>query len=58
MNNLPKWIIDFNAKKLPDNYYKQGWKTLYPLNTYNQSTADEQTFEGKPFWCRHERFSL
>lgn len=56
MNELPKWVNDFNAKKLPDNYFKQGWKTLYPINTYVQSTADEQPFEGKPFGADVKKF--
>ncbi|HEX7847273.1 MAG TPA: alkaline phosphatase PafA [Chitinophagaceae bacterium] len=49
MNELPKWAKDFNAKKLVDKYYEQGWKTLYPANTYLQSTSDEKPYEGKPF---------
>ena len=32
-----------------DKYYEQGWNTLYPINTYQQSTADEKAYEGKPF---------
>ncbi len=42
---LPQWVIDFNAKALPDAYLKQGWKTLYPINTYVQSTADQKPYE-------------
>jgi len=49
MKQLPQWVNDLNAKKLPDSYFKQGWKTLYPLNTYVQSTADVQDYEEKPF---------
>lgn len=49
MNDLPKWVKDVNAKKLPDEYYKTGWNTLYPKDTYVQSTADENNYEGKPF---------
>lgn len=49
MNDLPKWVMDVNAKKLPDEYYKMGWNTLYPKDTYVQSTADENNYEGKPF---------
>jgi predicted AlkP superfamily pyrophosphatase or phosphodiesterase len=56
MNELPKWVNDFNAKKLPDSYLKQGWKTLYPLNTYVQSTEDEQSYEVKPFGAEKKRF--
>jgi hypothetical protein len=41
MNTLPPWVTAFNAQKLPDAYLKQSWKTLYPLNTYVQSTAEQ-----------------
>jgi predicted AlkP superfamily pyrophosphatase or phosphodiesterase len=49
MNDLPQWVKDFNAKKLVDQYYQQGWNTLYPINTYTQSTEDDKTYEAKPF---------
>ena len=47
MNELPQWVKDLNAKKLVDKYYGQGWPTLYPINTYSQSTADEKGYESK-----------
>lgn len=47
MNELPQWVKDLNAKKLVDKYYEQGWQTLYPVNTYTQSTADEKGYESK-----------
>src|SRR5205085_10377538 len=49
MKNLPEWVLKFNEQKSVDKYYKQGWSTLYPLNTYTQSTTDENAYEGKPF---------
>ena len=49
MNQLPKWVTDFNAKKLVDKYYDQGWTTLYPINTYVQSTEDAKPYEAKVF---------
>lgn len=52
MNELPKWVTDFNSQKLVDKYYQQGWNTLFPLNTYTQSTADEKPYEGKPFGAK------
>jgi predicted AlkP superfamily pyrophosphatase or phosphodiesterase len=48
MNELPKWVSDFNKQKLVDKYFQQGWNLLYPANTYVQSTADEKNYEGKP----------
>jgi predicted AlkP superfamily pyrophosphatase or phosphodiesterase len=46
MNDLPKWVKDFNARKLVDKYYNQGWNTLFPLNTYIQSTEDNNPWKG------------
>lgn len=48
-NSLPQWVTEMNNKKLPDQYFKKGWNTIYPIDTYQQSTKDEQVFEGKPF---------
>jgi predicted AlkP superfamily pyrophosphatase or phosphodiesterase len=42
---LPQWVNDFNAKKLVDSYYKLNWKTLYPIETYTQSTKDFRPYE-------------
>jgi predicted AlkP superfamily pyrophosphatase or phosphodiesterase len=47
MTDLPQWAKDFNAKKLVDKYYEQGWPSLYPVNTYSQSTADDKPYESK-----------
>ena len=47
MKALPGWVTTFNQKKLVDQYYQQGWNTLYPINTYAQSTADENNYEVK-----------
>lgn len=52
MNELPKWVTDFNDQKLVDKYYQQGWNLLYPVSTYLQSTADEKPYEAKPFGAR------
>ncbi|MCW3081458.1 alkaline phosphatase PafA [Segetibacter sp.] len=46
MKDLPDWVKQFNNKKLPDQYLQQNWNTLYPINTYVQSTADDKTYEG------------
>ncbi len=49
MNELPKWVADFNSQQVVDKYYEKGWSTLYPLNTYKQSTEDDKNWEAKPF---------
>lgn len=56
MSDLPKWVKDLNAKKLVDNYYAQDWNTLYPLNTYVQSTPDEEPYEYRPFGANAKGF--
>lgn len=43
---LPKWVSDFNAKKIPDTYLKQTWNPLFPINSYKNSLPDDNTFEG------------
>lgn len=48
MNDLPAWVKKFNDQKLPAQYLKQDWNTLYPINTYLQSTEDNSPkYEGK-----------
>lgn len=46
MKEMPQWMVQLNAKKLPDTYMARSWKTLYPLDTYVQSTADAKAYEG------------
>ena len=46
MQALPQWVLQLNAKKLPDTYLAENWKTLYPITTYTQSTADASKYEG------------
>jgi hypothetical protein len=45
MQELPAWVKEFNGKKFVDKYYEQGWNTLYPINTYIQSSADSKKYE-------------
>lgn len=49
MNELPGWVTSFNNQKLVDRYYAQGWKTLYPISSYIQSTSDTNNYEVKTF---------
>ena len=45
-DSLPKWVNDFNALKLPWQYLKENWKTVYELTKYTESTEDEKWYEG------------
>lgn len=47
MNELPKWVNDFNNQKIVDKYYQQGWNLLYPAASYVKSTSDEKSYEAK-----------
>ncbi|MDZ7897422.1 MAG: alkaline phosphatase PafA [Arcicella sp.] len=47
MNDLPKWVQDFNGLKMPQKYMAEGWKTLLPIEQYTESTADNQPYEAK-----------
>lgn len=47
MNELPAWVNQFNNRKLPDSLMAQNWNTLYPKDTYKQSSADDKPYEGR-----------
>jgi len=47
MDQLPKWVADFNEKKQISQYAKEGWKTLLPIEQYVESTADDVPWERK-----------
>lgn len=55
-NSLPAWVTAFNAKKLADKYYQDGWSTLYPIKSYVNSTEDEKPYEAKPFGAAAKGF--
>jgi predicted AlkP superfamily pyrophosphatase or phosphodiesterase len=47
MNELPKWVQKFNKKHTVDQYLKD-WNTLYDIESYVASGADDSPFEGFP----------
>ena len=47
MNDLPQWVNNFNALKMPQKYMAEGWKTLLPIEQYTESVADDQPYESK-----------
>jgi len=49
MKALPAWVNSFNAAKSVDSFYALGWKTLYPINTYTESTGDNMAYENRMF---------
>ncbi|MXV49929.1 alkaline phosphatase family protein [Pedobacter sp. HMF7647] len=48
MKNLPAWVDAFNGQAIGKKYMSQPWTTLYPVASYQQSTADNSPYEG-PF---------
>jgi len=45
MEQLPNWVNKFNASKKVEDYLSTPWETLYEMNTYTQSIADNNEFE-------------
>lgn len=43
--SLPQWLDDFNRQDLARKYLLQDWNTLYPIDTYTESTADSTLYE-------------
>ncbi len=46
-DKLPDWVNNFNSQKNIDKLIANGWNTLYPIDTYKESTADDVMWEGK-----------
>jgi predicted AlkP superfamily pyrophosphatase or phosphodiesterase len=47
MKDLPDWAKKFNANDEPAKLVANDWNTLYPVNSYKQSSADNVSWEGK-----------
>lgn len=45
MNQLPKWVADFNSSGKAQSY-KKAWNTLKDINTYLESGSDNNSYEG------------
>ncbi len=48
MNELPKWVSDFNGKQTARQYLQQGWTTLLPIEQYTESLPDDNNYESAP----------
>lgn len=46
-NKLPKWVKNFNANGKADAYLNEPWNTYYDIETYTESIADDNPYEGK-----------
>ena len=45
MEKLPEWVNKFNKQKLPNKYLSKKWETLYPIDSYKESTSDDNNYE-------------
>lgn len=45
MDRLPEWVKEFNKNQYPQKLLMQEWNTLYPINTYKESSADNNPYE-------------
>jgi predicted AlkP superfamily pyrophosphatase or phosphodiesterase len=52
MDELPKWVNAFNKLEKSNAFLNNTWNTLYPIETYTESEADNNNYEpslgGKP----------
>ena len=46
-DKLPDWVTEFNNEKRYMPYINKGWDLLKPKETYNESLADDNPYEGK-----------
>lgn len=46
MQELPNWVKDFNNSGKANNYLNQTWDTYYDINTYTETIADNNNYEG------------
>ena len=43
---LPKWVQEYNNGGSIDKYLEKDWNTYYPIETYTESMADDNPYEG------------
>ncbi len=46
MKQLPKWVDDFNKRKVADSLISKPWTTLLPIEKYTESSPDNTPYEG------------
>lgn len=45
VDSLPRWVVEFNEKRLADTYLGRIWEPLFPLADYTESGPDTSKFE-------------
>src|SRR6201994_2502109 len=47
MKELPAWVNTYNNSNKVDQLISKGWSTIYPINSYVNSDADDREYEGR-----------
>jgi predicted AlkP superfamily pyrophosphatase or phosphodiesterase len=47
MSKLPEAVVNFNREKNIEQFVRNDWNTLYPINTYTESDSDYKSYEGR-----------
>ena len=45
MEKVPNWVTEFNMQEKSDRYLNETWETLFPIETYTISAADDNSYE-------------
>jgi len=45
MDELPKWVNNFNKLEKSNSYLTDSWSTLYPIDSYTMSAPDDNNYE-------------
>jgi len=46
LKELPKWVSDFNSRKVSDSLLSKPWNTLLPISSYTECGPDNSPYEG------------
>ena len=44
-DEYPQWVVDWNARKIPESYANTAWELLHPIDTYLFGDHDDQEWE-------------
>ncbi|OYT73529.1 MAG: alkaline phosphatase family protein [Chloracidobacterium sp. CP2_5A] len=47
MKELPAWVADFNARRIPDQWFGKAWEKALPESAYARCDADDAPYEGR-----------
>jgi predicted AlkP superfamily pyrophosphatase or phosphodiesterase len=46
-DEYPQWVVDWNAKNVPERYANTAWELLHPIDTYLFGDRDDQDWESE-----------